>query len=63
MRYQRLEEDLKERQPKRTTKTAQKLTLFPDGLPEEEQKGSWIDNIERRFLPRVTAYCTSRCLG
>ncbi|KAJ3302959.1 hypothetical protein HDV03_004411 [Kappamyces sp. JEL0829] len=68
------------RLPKRTTKTAQKLTLFPEGLNEnvflesestvpddpllphvtaKTQKEHWLSKLERKWLPRVTAYCTA----
>jgi hypothetical protein len=33
-----------QRQPKRTTKTAQKLTLFPDGHNEEEEVNDSTNN-------------------
>lgn len=65
-------------QPKRTTKTSQKLTLFPEGLNEnlvpdlkllddpllphvsaKTQKERWLSKLERKWLPRVTAYCTA----
>jgi uncharacterized Rmd1/YagE family protein len=67
-----------QRLPKRTTKTSQKLTLFPEGLadtvvPElhddddqqlphvtaKTQKEQWLSKLERKYLPRVTAYCTA----
>ena len=69
------------RMPKRTTKTSQKLTLFPDDVEGEKQDQSletdavdassqaqlphaaknqqWLFKLERRWLPRVTAYCTA----
>ena len=66
--------------PKRTTKTSQKLTLFPEGLNEtlgstdsktlddpllphvsaKTQKERWLSKLERKWLPRVTAYCTAK---
>ena len=68
------------RLPKRTTKTSQKLTLFPEGLNEtssaeyeqqqddpllphvsaKTQKERWLSKLERKWLPRVTAYCTAK---
>ncbi|KAI8593263.1 hypothetical protein BDZ88DRAFT_474291 [Geranomyces variabilis] len=70
------------KQPKRTTKTSQKLTLFPadstasaepsadldilpDTIPQlphvaaKTQKERWLSRLEKRWLPRVTAYCTA----
>ncbi|KAI8819342.1 uncharacterized protein EV422DRAFT_108817 [Fimicolochytrium jonesii] len=71
------------KQPKRTTKTSQKLTLFPadvpaatdenqadldvepDTLPQlphvtaKKQKERWLSRLEKKWLPRVTAYCTA----
>jgi uncharacterized Rmd1/YagE family protein len=65
------------RLPKRTTKTSQKLALFPDALqsdpvfdfdPKKDKElphvaanvpKENITTIERKFLPRVTAYCTA----
>ncbi|KAJ3054290.1 hypothetical protein HK097_002172 [Rhizophlyctis rosea] len=71
------------RAPKRTTKTAQKLTLFPEDavtagddvvgnldaqadatlqLPHvtaKTQKEQWLSKMEKKWLPRVTAYCTA----
>ncbi|TPX55793.1 hypothetical protein PhCBS80983_g05026 [Powellomyces hirtus] len=69
------------KQPKRTTKTSQKLTLFPAEVPNQEpsadldvhpdnipqlphvsaktQKERWLSRLEKRWLPRVTAYCTA----
>ncbi|KAJ3040697.1 hypothetical protein HDV00_010590 [Rhizophlyctis rosea] len=70
------------RAPKRTTKTAQKLTLFPedaltaghdaattDSQPDnalqlphvtaKTQKEQWLSKMEKKWLPRVTAYCTA----
>lgn len=58
------------RLPKRTTKTSQKLTLFPTNDLQEEQleqdvlphvgqsasKEEWLQKLERKYLPRVTAY-------
>ena len=69
-----------QRLPKRTTKTSQKLTLFPEGISEnviadlqledddqqlphvtaKTQKEQWLSKLERKFLPRVTAYCTAK---
>ncbi|KAJ2985034.1 hypothetical protein HDV02_000798 [Globomyces sp. JEL0801] len=66
-----------QRLPKRTTKTSQKLTLFPEGtesvLPEQDpdlphvirsksEKDQWFNNLERKYLPRVTAYCVANSL-
>nr|KAJ3420811.1 hypothetical protein HK105_005220 [Polyrhizophydium stewartii] len=73
-----------QRMPKRTTKTSQKLTLFPEGAPTgpdvgdfdaaedgemaphlphvaaaKTQKERWLSKLERKWLPRVTAYCTA----
>ncbi|TPX67419.1 hypothetical protein SpCBS45565_g03807 [Spizellomyces sp. 'palustris'] len=70
------------RMPKRTTKTSQKLTLFPadvptvheptidldeqlDNIPQlphvtaKTQKERWLSRLEKKWLPRVTAYCTA----
>ena len=74
-----IQNKLKNSQPKRTTKTAQKLKLFPEGVAEnlvdveleqepspilphvtaEAKKEEWISKFERKWLPRVTAYCTA----
>ncbi|KAI9003746.1 hypothetical protein BC832DRAFT_559834 [Gaertneriomyces semiglobifer] len=79
--------DVPTRMPKRTTKTSQKLTLFPadvpsDAIPDEDtqevdasddtytipqlphvivktQKERWLSRLEKKWLPRVTAYCTA----
>ncbi|EGF76844.1 hypothetical protein BATDEDRAFT_36144 [Batrachochytrium dendrobatidis JAM81] len=72
-----------QRMPKRTTKTSQKLTLFPEGGPAGADvadfdnaqdcnqipqlphvtaktiKERWLTKLERKWLPRVTAYCTA----
>jgi uncharacterized Rmd1/YagE family protein len=67
-----------QRLPKRTTKTSQKLTLFPEALQEtilddsmiegedqlphvsaKAQKERLLSKLERKYLPRVTAYCTA----
>ncbi|KAH6574526.1 hypothetical protein BASA60_005433 [Batrachochytrium salamandrivorans] len=72
-----------QRMPKRTTKTSQKLTLFPEGAPvgtdaddfdrdddlghipqlphvtAKTIKERWLTKLERKWLPRVTAYCTA----
>ncbi|KAI9102496.1 hypothetical protein DFS34DRAFT_577083 [Phlyctochytrium arcticum] len=75
--------DLPPRAPKRTTKTSQKLTLFPLDVPAatdtpdddldvepstipvlphvtaKTQKERWLNRLEKKWLPRVTAYCTA----
>lgn len=70
------------RQPKRTTKTSQKLTLFPKDVLGEDaaaadeafshdtgptlphvsksEPDQLLSRLERRWLPRVTGYCTAR---
>jgi uncharacterized Rmd1/YagE family protein len=53
-----------DRQPKRTTKTSQKLALFPESQTEHHEamgaeRERWLSTVERKWLPRVTAYCTA----
>ncbi|KAI8909081.1 hypothetical protein EDD86DRAFT_191224 [Gorgonomyces haynaldii] len=70
--YRPQKPEAQQRQPKRTTKTSQKLTLFPEGIETQEeieeeiphpttrtQKQQWVSKLERKWLPRVTAYCTA----
>jgi uncharacterized Rmd1/YagE family protein len=48
--------------PKRTTKTSQKLKIFPEGITQENlnaPQDEWISSFERKHLPRVTGYCTA----
>jgi uncharacterized Rmd1/YagE family protein len=55
------------KQPKRTTKTSQKLKLFPEELIQDQIfkedvktiTEEWPNNLERKYLPRVTAFCTA----
>ncbi|KAI8927394.1 hypothetical protein BC831DRAFT_434903 [Entophlyctis helioformis] len=76
-----------QRMPKRTTKTSQKLTLFPEDMPgavqasdfdalddrdeipqlphvaAKTQKERLLTKMERKWLPRVTAFCTAGWVG
>ncbi len=57
------------RQPKRTTKTSQKLTLFPRDVRNQDEpevdsakvpeSDLYLSRLERKWLPRVTGYCTA----
>ena len=60
------------RLPKRTTKTSQKLTLFPEDIvaefddaksdfepPAATLERTILGNVDRRWLPQVSAYCTA----